>query len=84
VQELGYEVVVRKFRGIAAPKGLAPELIRQWEQAIQNVLKNPDYQASYLADNLRLNYINHAEYQSFIDEFANETRNYLRSVGLIE
>ena len=84
VQELGYEVVVRKFRGIAAPKGLAPELIRQWEQAIQNVLKNPDYQASYLADNLRLNYINHAEYQSFIDEFADETRNYLRSVGLIE
>jgi len=47
-------------------------------------LKNQDYQASYLADNLRLNYINHAEYQSFIDEFANETRNYLRSVGLIE
>lgn len=84
VQELGYDVVVRKFRGIAAPKGLAPELILQWEQAIQNVLENPEYQASYLADNLRLNYINHADYQDFIDDFAEETRSYLRSVGIIE
>lgn len=84
VQELGYEVVVRKFRGIAAPKGLAPELILQWEQAIQSVLENPDYQASYLADNLRLNYINHADYQGFIDDFALETQSYLRRVGIIE
>ena len=84
VQELGYEVVVRKFRGIAAPKGLAPELILQWEQAIQSVLENPEYQASYLADNLRLNYINHSYYQGFIDDFAIETQSYLRSVGIIE
>jgi len=84
VQELGYEVVVRKFRGIAAPKGLAPELILRWEQAIQSVLENPDYQASYLADNLRLNYINHADYQGFIDDFALETQSYLRRVGIIE
>ena len=84
VQELGYEVVVRKFRGIAAPKGLAPELILQWEQAIQSVLENPEYQASYLADNLRLNYINHSDYQGFIDDFAIETQSYLRSVGIIE
>ena len=84
VQELGYEVVVRKFRGIAAPKGLAPELILQWEQAIQSVLENPEYQASYLADNLRLNYINHSDYQGFIDNFAIETQSYLRSVGIIE
>jgi putative tricarboxylic transport membrane protein len=84
VQELGYEVVVRKFRGIAAPKGLAPELILQWEQAIQTVLENPEYQASYLADNLRLNYINHSDYQGFIDDFAIETQSYLRSVGIIE
>jgi putative tricarboxylic transport membrane protein len=84
VHELGYEVIVRKFRGIAAPRGLAPELILQWEQAIQNVLENPDYQASYLADNLRLNYINHSEYQDFIDAFVSETENYLRGVGIIE
>ncbi|MDG2091478.1 MAG: tripartite tricarboxylate transporter substrate binding protein [Gammaproteobacteria bacterium] len=84
VQELGYEVVVRKFRGIAAPKGLPPELILQWEQAIQNVMVNPQYQASYLADNLRPNYINHIEYQVFIDDFVLETESYLRSVGIIE
>lgn len=84
VEELGYQVVVRKFRGIAAPKGLPAELIQQWEQAIERVMANPQYQASYLGDNLRPNYIKHAEYQAFIDDFANETRVYLRSVGIIE
>jgi putative tricarboxylic transport membrane protein len=84
VQELGYEVVIRKFRGIAAPKGLAPELILQWENAIQSVLANPEYQASYLANNLRPNYINHAEYINFIESFVSETENYLRGVGIIE
>jgi putative tricarboxylic transport membrane protein len=84
VQELGYEVVIRKFRGIAAPKGLAPELILQWENAIQNILANPVYRASYLANNLLPNYINHAEYINFIEGFVSETENYLRSVGIIE
>ncbi|MDG2088348.1 MAG: tripartite tricarboxylate transporter substrate-binding protein [Arenicellaceae bacterium] len=84
VHELGYEVIVRKFRGIAAPKGLTTDLIIQWEQAIQTVLENPEYKASYLADSLLLNYINHSEYQGFIDEFASETEDYLRTVGIIE
>jgi len=84
VYELGHQVIVRKFRGLAAPKGLSAELIGQWEQAIQRVLENPDYQASYLADNLRPTYINHADYQEFIGSFVNETLAYLRSVGIIE
>mgnify|MGYP003624189320 CR=1 FL=1 len=84
VQELGYMVVVRKFRGIAAPKGLPPEIILQWERAIEKVMADPQYKASYLADNLRPNYIKHADYQAFIDDFANETAAYLRSVGIIE
>lgn len=84
VEELGYQVVVRKFRGIAGPKGLPAEVIELWEQAIQNVMASPQYQASYLADNLRPNYIKHADYQAFIDDFAKETETYLRSVGIIE
>ncbi len=84
VHELGHQVIVRKFRGLAAPKGLDPELIQRWEQAIQNVLNNPEYRAKYLADNLRPTYINHADYQVFIQNFVTETLSYLRTVGILE
>src|SRR5579871_6104136 len=42
VSELGYHVVVSKFRGLAGPKGLPPAVIRIWEQAIQKVLADPE------------------------------------------
>ncbi|MBT5032718.1 MAG: tripartite tricarboxylate transporter substrate binding protein [Proteobacteria bacterium] len=84
VQELGYDVVVRKFRGIAAPKGLAPEIIDQWEQAIQAVLNNPEYKESYTADNLRPDYLGYIEYKDFIADFVAETEDYLRNAGIIE
>ncbi|MAY01397.1 MAG: hypothetical protein CMQ38_00290 [Gammaproteobacteria bacterium] len=84
VYELGHQVIVRKFRGLAAPQGLSPELIQRWEAAIQTVLEHPEYKASYLADNLRPNFIAHAEYQEFINAFASETRDYLRTVGIVE
>ncbi len=84
VQELGYEVVVRKFRGIAGPKGLPPEIIDRWERAIQAVLNNPEYQKSYAANNLRPDYLSHIEYKKFIADFVAETEAYLRNAGIIE
>jgi len=84
VHELGHQVIVRKFRGLAAPRGLPPELIRQWEQAIQTVLEHPQYKATYLADNLKPTFINHDDYQVFISDFVSETADYLRSVGIID
>ncbi len=84
VHELGHQVIVRKFRGLAAPKGLDPALIQQWERAIQTVLANPEYRARYLSENLRPTFINHADYQVFIAGFVTETLAYLRTVGILE
>lgn len=84
VHELGHQVIVRKFRGLAAPKGLDPALIQQWERAIQTVLANPEYRARYLSENLRPTFINHADYQAFIAGFVTETLAYLRTVGILE
>jgi len=83
VSELGYGVVVRKFRGIAGPKGLSDEIIGHWERAIEAVLENPDYQKIYRADNLRPDYLNHASYKIFIDNFVMETETFLREAGII-
>ncbi len=84
VKELGYDVVVQKFRGLAGPKGLSPEVIAMWEKAAQDVLANPEYKASYQEVNLRAEFIPHDEYVVFIKDFATETENFLRETGVIQ
>lgn len=84
VQELGYDVVVRKFRGLAGPKGLPDDVVAIWENAVQEVLASPEYKAAYEAANLRAEFMPHEEYVAFIDDFANETRDFLQETGVIE
>ena len=84
VQEQGLNVVVRKFRGFAGPKGLPSNIINRWEQAIQAILKNPDYMKSYTSNNLRPDFLNNADYKTFIEQFVTETENFMRSTGIIE
>ena len=83
VKELGYDVTVVKFRGLAGPKGLPAEIIRIWEQAAQRILADPEYKASYLRDNLAPNYLAHDEYGKFIEKFAADTTAYFKSTGII-
>ncbi len=84
VKELGYDVVVQKFRGLAGPKGLSADVISMWEKAAQDVLANPEYKASYEEVNLRAEFIPHDEYVTFIKDFATETENFLRETGVIQ
>ena len=84
VKELGYEVVVQKFRGLAGPKGLPADVRAMWEKAAQDVLANPEYKASYQEANLRAEFIPHNEYVVFINDFATKTENFLRETGVIK
>jgi putative tricarboxylic transport membrane protein len=84
VQEEGYDVVVRKFRGLAGPQGLSDDVIAAWESAVQQVLALPEYRAVYEPNNLRAEYMSHADYGVFIADFANETETFLRETGVIE
>jgi tripartite-type tricarboxylate transporter receptor subunit TctC len=84
VKEAGYDVVARKFRGLAGPKGLPADVIAAWEQAIPKVLENPEYKALYTANNLRPEFIPHDEYVTFINDFAAETRQFLTETGVIQ
>jgi tripartite-type tricarboxylate transporter receptor subunit TctC len=83
VKELGYDVTVVKFRGLAGPKGLPPEIIRIWEQAVPLILADPEYRVMYTRDNLAPNYLSHAEYGAFVSKFADDTTAYLKSTGVI-
>jgi len=84
VKELGYDVVVQKFRGLAGPKGQPPEVIAAWEDAIQKVLADPAYRAVYEAEMLSPGYRSHADTVAFTTNFAAETETFFRATGVIQ
>jgi tripartite-type tricarboxylate transporter receptor subunit TctC len=73
VKEAGYDVELEKFRGLAGPKGLPPDVIRIWNEAAQHVLADPEYRERYTAGNLRASFIPHEEFVPFIAQTAAET-----------
>jgi tripartite-type tricarboxylate transporter receptor subunit TctC len=84
VKEAGFDIVARKFRGLAGPKGLPDDVVAAWEAAIPEVLENPEYKAAYTAVNLRPEFIPHDEYVTFIQDFAEETKAFLTETGVIQ
>jgi tripartite-type tricarboxylate transporter receptor subunit TctC len=42
--ELGYKVTSERFRSIAGPPGLAPELVKYWANICQKVTADPNFQ----------------------------------------
>ena len=84
VTESGYDLVLTKFRGLAAPPGTPPEITAAWEQAIQSLLSNSDYRAVYEEEMLIATYMSKEEFGRFIDSFAERTEGFLRDTGVIQ
>ncbi|MCD2185308.1 tripartite tricarboxylate transporter substrate binding protein [Rhizobium sp. GN54] len=84
VKESGYDVVVRKFRGLAGPKGLPDDVVAAWEAATQKVLADPKYKEAYEGANLRAEFMPHVDYVTFIETFGTETADFLKKTGVIE
>jgi len=84
VRESGYDVVLTKFRGLAGPKGLPPEIVAAWERGIQQVLADPDYRDAYEAEMLSPAFMRHVDYGPFIDSFVSRTETFLRDSGVLQ
>ena len=83
IREQGIDLSVRKFRGLAGPKGTPPQVIAAWEAAIPKLLEDPDYKRLYVANSLEPGFIPHTEYVAFMSQFAAETERFLRDAGAI-
>jgi putative tricarboxylic transport membrane protein len=82
-RELGFDVVLRKFRGLAGPTGLPADIVAIWERAIPALLDDPEYQAVYRAENLAADFIPQGAYTAFIAEFARDAEAFFRETGVI-
>jgi putative tricarboxylic transport membrane protein len=84
VKESGFDVTVRKFRGLAGPPGLPADIIAIWEKAVPALLADPDYQKVYAAESLVPDFIPSAAYRPFVDGFAQEAESFFRETGVIK
>jgi len=83
-RELGYPIVVEKFRGLLGPKGMDPEAIAFWERAVQEVLRKPSYQM-YLRSVYQVpGYLDHVQFKAYLDRTNMNLRRYLKSIGLLQ
>lgn len=84
VKELGYDVTLVKFRGLAGPKGLSDETAAIWDEAIKNLLADPEYKKAYTAEVLVPQMIGHKDYPAFINDFASRTEAFLKATAAIK
>ncbi len=83
-REQGIDLAVRKFRGLAGPKGTPPEVIAAWEAAVPKLLDDPAYRKIYTENSLQPGFIPHGEYLKFMDSFGKDTEAFLKDSGVIE
>ncbi|HET8744900.1 MAG TPA: tripartite tricarboxylate transporter substrate binding protein, partial [Ramlibacter sp.] len=81
-REQGVDVVVRKFRGLAAPKGVSPDAVKALEAGLRKVLAAPDYRRSYTESNLVPLMLGHDEAVRFTGEVATDIAQTFRELGI--
>jgi putative tricarboxylic transport membrane protein len=83
-KEQGYDVVIRKFRGLASPKGVPDSIAKAWEDAARKVLELPAYKVEYQKDHLTPMLLGREAARKFIQEVAQETAADFKEMGLIK
>ncbi len=83
-REQGTDLVVTKFRGLAGPKNLPPNVLKAWSDGIQAVLADPAYRKEYARESLVPAHMGHEEAGRFTTKFAGELAASLRELGLVK
>lgn len=83
-REQGVDVAVRKFRGLAAPKGVPKQTTKALEEGLRKVLVSPEYKKSYAEGNLIPILLGHEEAIRFTNEFAEDITQNMKELGLVK
>jgi putative tricarboxylic transport membrane protein len=83
-REQGADIVVRKFRGLAAPKGISAEATNALEAGLKKVLADPGFRKSYTQNNLIPTLMGHQEAIAFTNQFALEITQTMKELGVVK
>ena len=83
-QEQGIALAVTKFRGLAGPRNLPPEVLKAWSDGLQAVLADPAYRKEYARESLVPAFMDHRQAGPFTEKFAGELAASLRELGLLK
>jgi tripartite-type tricarboxylate transporter receptor subunit TctC len=83
-REQGIDVVVTKFRGLAGPRNLPPNVLDAWHDGIKAVLADPAYQKEYRRESLIPALMGAEEAGRFTASFATDVAGSLRELGVIK
>src|SRR5688572_13405169 len=84
VKEQGIDLSVRKFRGLAGPKGTPAAVIAALELAVPKLLADATFKKTYVANGLQPGFMPHSEYAAFIAEFGRQTEAFLKQTRVIK
>ena len=57
------------------------EIVAAWEKAVPQLLDDPDYKKVYGAESLVPDFIPHADYATFVNDFAETSETFLKETG---
>jgi putative tricarboxylic transport membrane protein len=84
LKEQNIDLSVRKFRGLAGPKGTPAPVIAALESAVPKLLSDPAFVRIYTANGLQPGFMPHAQYIAFISEFGRQTEAFLKETRVIK
>lgn len=84
VKEQGVDLVVRKFRGLAGPKGIPADVTNALEAGLIKALDSPAYKASYTKNDLLPAFMGRQDANKFTKEFVIELTGSLKELGVIK
>lgn len=83
-KEQGINVVFNSFRGIVAPPGTSPEVIKYWSDALAKVREMPEWKNS-LKNNTNIDfYMDANTFKNYLDERDKFYRSVLTEMGLVK
>jgi tripartite-type tricarboxylate transporter receptor subunit TctC len=83
-KELGFNVVVKKFRGLSGPKGIPDAAAKGLHDAVKAALDSPDYKKVYTSQGLVPVLMGRDESRKFMAEFVTEVSADLRALGVLK
>ena len=81
LKELGIDVVAGSSRGYSGPAGMSPEAVAQFNEAMQKVIDNPEFQQQAADRAMTLDYMPADEYSAYLEAQQEEFRKIWEEVG---